>query len=452
MSAMRVLVADDEPSIRYVLRETLEEEGCEVVDVDNGDRALEELVSGRYQLAFLDIRMPGPSGLELLERVATTGSETSLVIITAQNTMENAVEAMKRGALDYPVKPFSLATATTLAQKALRTRRLHEELRDLRREVGRGAIPGGGRLVGKSPAMLEIFKTIGKVAIRNVPVLITGESGTGKELVAHAIHAASPRATAPFVVVNAAAIPLELLESELFGHERGAFTGAVEARSGRFRDASGGTLFLDEIGDMPVSLQAKLLRVLQSGEVTAVGARRPEHVDVRIVAATHRDLEAMVSAGEFREDLLFRLSVLTVELPPLRERTADISRFIEHFADEAAAALGRPVVVTDEAVAAARKHPWPGNVRELGNVVERLILLAEDGQVSFEDLPAEMLLSPSAADGFKLPAGGVNWEALEQSILSQAMESANGNRTQAAKMLGLSYKAFLYRLEKHELG
>jgi two-component system nitrogen regulation response regulator GlnG len=319
--APRVLVADDEPSIRFVLRETLAEAGCEVVDVDDGNAALEQLASGGFQMAFLDIRMPGPSGLELLDRLAAMGADTDVVIITAQNTFENAVEAMKRGALDYLVKPFGIDEVKALVGKAMRTRALEKEVQQLRREVGRQTL-AGQRLVGVSPAMLDLFKTIGRLATRDISVLITGESGTGKELVARAIHAASPRAERAFVAVNTAAVPRELLESELFGHERGAFTGAVAARAGRFRDASGGTLFLDEIGDMPVDLQAKLLRVLQEGEVTPVGGGAPERVDVRILAATHRDLDAAVATGGFREDLLYRLR-LALRLARQRARARE---------------------------------------------------------------------------------------------------------------------------------
>ncbi|NNL66256.1 MAG: sigma-54-dependent Fis family transcriptional regulator, partial [Myxococcales bacterium] len=385
MSRLRVLVADDEPSIRFVLRETLEEEGCEVVDVDDGDRALEELVSGRYQVAFLDIRMPGQTGLELLERVAATGADTAVVIITAQNTFENAVEAMKRGALDYLVKPFGVAEVKALVAKASRARALEREVHELRREVSRRVVPGE-RLVGKSPELLEIFKTVGRVAPRDVAVLVTGESGTGKELVARAIHAASARAERPFVAVNTAAIPRDLLESELFGHERGAFTGAIEAREGRFREAEGGTLFLDEIGDMPPDLQAKLLRVLQSGEVTPVGGRSHKTVDVRILAATHRDLDAAVAEDRFREDLLYRLRVVPLHIPPLRERREDIPVLADHFLHRYAEELSaKPRFLSNEALARLTRHDWPGNVRELENAIKRALVLASGDVLGSDD-------------------------------------------------------------------
>jgi two-component system nitrogen regulation response regulator GlnG len=374
---MRVLVADDEPSIRFVLQETLEALGHQVVAVEDGDQALRELAKDEFDLAFLDIRMPGLTGIEVLQQTRASGAEVAIVIITAQNLLENAVEAMKSGALDYLVKPFALAEVQALAEKALNARALKDEVRKLRRAVARSVAPGGDRLVGSSQALLDIYKTVGKVAPRNVPVLITGESGTGKELVARALHAASPRAEGPFIAVNAAAIPRELLESELFGHERGAFTGATSSRSGRFRDASGGTLFLDEIGDMPIDLQAKLLRVLQSGEVIPVGGRDPEVVDVRILAATHRDLDERVREGEFREDLLYRLRVVPMSIPPLRERAEDIRTLALYFVDRYAPELAEgPVSLPDQTIERLERHDWPGNVRELENAIKRALVLS----------------------------------------------------------------------------
>jgi two-component system nitrogen regulation response regulator GlnG len=450
----RVLVADDEASIRYVLRQTLEEAGHDVVDVDSGEAAWKALAEGGFAIAFLDIRMPGPSGLELLDRLRATGSDVSVVVITAQNTLENAVEAMKRGALDYLVKPFQMAEVLAAVQKALRTRSLEREVRSLRREAGSGT--GGDRLVGRSGAILEVFKTIGRVAPRDVAVLITGESGTGKELVARAIHQASPRAGGAFVAVNAAAIPRDLLESELFGHEKGSFTGALETRLGRFREASGGTLFLDEIGDMPVELQAKLLRVLQSGEVTSVGGKRAEKVDVRIVAATHQDLDAMVREGRFREDLLYRLRVVPIAIPPLRERPEDIPVLAEHFVARYAAELGTEArYVSERTLEHLAAYEWPGNVRELENAIKRALVLAAHEVLAPDDFAfLQGAAAPEAAGGSleELVRDEVRTlladeeddlhrkllERVERPLLEAVLAHTGGNQLRAAAVLGIN--------------
>jgi len=452
----RALVADDEPSIRFVLREALESAGLQVTDVDNGDAALELIGSEQFDIAFFDVRMPGISGLDLLDQARTAARDMPVVVITAQNTLENAVEAMKRGALDYLVKPFRLAEITALVEKARRARALEREVKELRREVARRA-GSGERLVGRSPALLEIFKTIGKVARSDVPVLITGESGTGKELVARAVHAASGRADGPFVALNAAAIPRELLESELFGHERGAFTGAVESRTGRFREADRGTLFLDEIGDMPVELQAKLLRVLQSSEVTPVGGRKAERVDVRILAATHRQLEAEVRAGRFREDLLYRLRVVPVALPPLRERPEDIPLLAEHFVARYAEELGTgPRYLADATLGHLADYPWPGNVRELENAVKRALVLAAGEVLSPDDFSflaaptpeptaaasLEALVAEEVEVGLGVPDVSDLYqrvlERVERPLLETVLEHTGGNQIRAAAMLGIN--------------
>jgi two-component system nitrogen regulation response regulator GlnG len=446
----RVLVADDEPSIRYVLRETLEEEGCEVVDFEDGHAALEALAGGGIQLAFLDIRMPGPGGLREM------GADTAVVIITAQNTFENAVEAMKRGALDYLVKPFGVAEVRALAGKALRVRALEREVHELRREVARQTTPGD-RLVGRSASLLDVFKTIGRVSARDVPVLVTGERGTGKELVALAIHAASPRAERPFVAVNTAAIPRELLESELFGHERGAFTGAVSVRVGRFREASGGTLFLDEIGDMPAELQAKLLRVLQEGEVTPLGSGRAERVDVRIIAATHRDPDAAVREGRCREDLLYRLRVIPNLIPPLRERRDDIPVLAEHFVARYAEGLaGGARALAEATVERLCRFDWPGNVRELENAIKRALVLTHSDVLSPEDFDFLEEGSPSVkarADLPQLVRREVEdeldepepseiyrhvLERVERPLIETVLERTDGNQIRAAGLLGIN--------------
>jgi two-component system nitrogen regulation response regulator GlnG len=466
----RVLVADDEASIRFVLRETLESAGHEVVEAESGDAALEALSARPFDLAFFDIRMPGPSGLELLEQVRVLGRDVAVVIVTAQNTFENAVEAMKRGALDYLVKPFGMDAVLALVEKVQRTRALERELRALRREVGRKVAPGE-RLVGRSPALLEVFKTIGRVAASDVAVLITGESGTGKELVARAIHQASARTEGPFVAVNAAAIPRELLESELFGHERGSFTGAIDSRPGRFREARGGTLFLDEIGDMPVELQAKLLRVLQSGEVTSVGGRKPEHVDVRIIAATHRDLDAAVRNGRFREDLLYRLRVVPIEIPPLRERSEDVAVLAHHFVARYAEELGTgPRVLAPDALERLLAHGWPGNVRELENAIKRALVLSA-GEVLTPDAFA-FLAAPAGGEAGAASTVGLEelverevdqalasgqvelHEALlrrvERPLLERVLAHTGGNQLRAAALLGINRNTLRKKLT--ELG
>jgi two-component system, NtrC family, nitrogen regulation response regulator GlnG len=465
----RVLVADDEASIRYVVRETLEAAGHEVVEASGGEAALAALAAQPFDIAFFDIRMPGPSGLELLEQVKTLGSDVAVVIITAQNTFENAVEAMKRGALDYLVKPFGMDAVQALVAKVLHTRALERELRSLRREVGRRTVPGD-RLVGRSRALLEVFKTIGRVASTDVAVLVTGESGTGKELVARAIHQASARTEQPFVAVNAAAIPRELLESELFGHERGAFTGAIDSRPGRFREARGGTLFLDEIGDMPLELQAKLLRVLQSGEVTSVGGRKPEHVDVRIIAATHRDLDVAVRENRFREDLLYRLRVVPIEIPPLRERPEDIAALAQHFVarytDELATG-GR--ILSPDAQERLLGHAWPGNVRELENAIKRALVLSS-GEILTPDSFAFLTATaapgdaPAHADLEDLVVREVDaalasgtqdlHEALlhriERPLLERVLAHTGGNQLRAASLLGINRNTLRKKLT--ELG
>ena len=454
---MRVLIADDEESIRFVLREALEIDGHIVNEVADGDSAVDALASEQFDLAFVDIRMPGPSGLEVLDRLRAMESHTAVVIITAQNTLENAIEAMKRGALDYLVKPFSLAQVSGLVERAQSTRVLQNEVQELKREINRNARPGGERLVGKSPAILEIFKLVGKVSGSNVPVLINGESGTGKELVAQAIHGASPRSDRAFVTVNAAAIPSELLESELFGHERGAFTGAISSRLGRFREASGGTLFLDEIGDMPVDLQAKLLRVLQSGEVIPVGGRDPVFVDVRVITATHRNLDRSVSEGSFREDLLYRLRVVPIAIPPLRERKEDIRTLAEFFIHRYSNDLARHTVeIADATFDRLESHNWPGNVRELENAVKRALVLASTPVLSPEDFDFLAEGSASADPGIGLadlverevqsalddPESGELHRrmigAVERPLLTAVLRHTDGNQIKAAALLGIN--------------
>ncbi|MEN8182303.1 MAG: sigma-54 dependent transcriptional regulator [Myxococcota bacterium] len=464
----RILVADDEPGIRFVLREALEAVGCQVAEADSGDAARKALAGASYDVAFLDIRMPGPSGLELLDEIRALGvGAPAVVIITAQNTFENAVEAMKRGAFDYLVKPFGVSETQVVVDKALRARALEREVRELRRDAGERTV-SGQRLVGVSPALLAVFKTIGRVAGSDVPVLITGESGTGKEVAARAIHAASRRGEGPFVALNSAAIPRELLESELFGHERGAFTGAVESRLGRFREAAGGTLFLDEIGDMPIELQAKLLRVLQSGEVTPVGGRRTESVDVRVMAATHRHVDEEVEAGRFREDLLYRLRVVPIHIPPLRERLEDIPVLTEHFLARYSQELGlSPRYLSDPTLERLLAHGWPGNVRELENAIKRALVLSNSDVLSPDDF--SFLESPTRSErpGLESVMAELAREALaegdpgdlhhrllsraERPLLEAVLAHTGGNQIRAAALLGINRNTLRKKIVELEL-
>ncbi len=458
MTGARVLVVDDEASIRFVLRETIEAAGHEVTECSSGDAALEAIAEQDFEVAFFDIRMPGPSGLELLGQLRATGRRPAVVIMTALNSFENAVEAMKRGAFDYLLKPFSTDDIPALIERALRRRALENEVRGLKQSGGARQAASEERLVGSSPRMIEVFKIIGRVARTEVPVLITGESGTGKEEIARAIHAASARGDGAFITVNAAAIPSELLESELFGHEKGAFTGADVARAGRFRQASGGTLFLDEIGDMPVALQVKLLRVLQSGELTPVGGRQSEKVDVRIIAATHRDLDAALEAGAFREDLLYRLRVVPIEAPPLRAHREDIPLLVEHFLERHAADAGGARTLLPETLERLRAHDWPGNVRELENALRRALALCDAEVLTPEDfdfLRAETRTPETPPDdgveqwvksealaalarGDTLDLQRTLLTRVERPLIETALRHCAGNQLRAAELLGIN--------------
>jgi DNA-binding NtrC family response regulator len=447
-----VLVVEDETAQRQLMADILTRDGHRVRVAGGVDEALEAIAGEVPDLVLCDWRMPGRDGGELLEEVRRRSLGCGFVVMTAYGTIAHAVEAVRLGADDYLSKPFERDALLLAVRRVLRTRRLESENRLLRDAVGEGN--RFGRLIGSSPAMQRLYRTIEKVAATDATVLILGESGTGKELVARTLHRSSRRGDRPFVAVNCAAIPDTLIESELFGHERGAFTGAHRRRQGRFEEAAGGTLFLDEIASMPLPLQATLLRVLQERTVTRVGGSGETEVDVRVVAASNRDLPALVAEGAFREDLYYRLNVVPVELPPLRDRRDDIPLLAEAFLEQASARHGREVgPLPPAAIRLLLEHGWPGNVRELANAVERLVLLAEDGRISVEDLPPAIRGrdTGASAGAFRLPAEGVDWNAMEESLLRQALERSGGNRAAAARLLGLGYKAFLYRLEKHGL-
>jgi two-component system NtrC family response regulator len=443
-----VLLVEDEVPQRQLIGEILSREGHEVGEAGTVDEALEAIGREVPDLIICDWRMPGRDGGELLDEVRQRALGCAFIVMTAYGSIAHAVDAIRRGADDYLGKPFEREALLIALQRVLRTRRLERENRELREAVREG--DGFGELIGRSPVMRSLYRTIEKVGATDATVLVVGESGTGKELVARTLHRSSRRAGHPFVAVNCAAIPDTLIESELFGHEKGSFTGAHRRRQGRFEEADGGTLFLDEIASMPLPLQATLLRVLQDRRFTRVGGSGEIECDTRVIAASNRDLPELVGEGSFREDLYYRLNVIPIELPPLRERMEDVPLLAAAFLDQAAARHGieiRPL--SPEILRVLMEHGWPGNVRELSNAVERLVLLAEDGRPNVEDLPAEMRRPSAGGEGFDLPVDGVVWEQVERGMMGQALERSQGNRAAAARLMGMTYKAFLYRLEKY---
>lgn len=452
----RILVVDDEQSMREFLAILLEREGYHVAQAENADAALKMLESDTYDLVVSDVSMPGLNGMALLERIKTTTPETAVLMITAYTTAEQAVEAMKLGAYDYIAKPFKVEEVKVLVKNALEKSSLQKENRRLKHEVRERYSFSG--LVGKSKKMREVYDLIEKVANSMANVLVLGESGTGKELAAKAIHYNSPRHDKPFVAVNCGAIPETLMEAELFGHKKGAFTGAIADRAGLFEQAEGGTLFLDEIGEVPLQLQAKLLRVLQEREFRRVGGTSAIKADVRIVAASNRDLEDQVKEGTFREDLFYRLNVVPVQMPPLRERTEDILPLVEFFYKKFAQFSGTGEIITPCAMKALMSYTFPGNVRELENLVERCVVLG-NRVVSEDCLPPQVVnFQVGAVTGgvVDLPDGGMNLEAyldgIEKRFLLQALSRSGGVKKKAASLLGMTFRSFRYRLAKFGMG
>ncbi len=453
--ALRVLVCDDEAGLREMLCILLRRHGYEV-DAAAGVKDARGLlggVSAPFDAVVTDLVMPDGSGLEVLEAARRRDPDTQVIVITAYATTERAVAAMRAGAYDYVQKPFENEALLATLEKALERRALEAENRSLRDVLERRWREGD--LVGRSAALERVRDLLRRVADSPVNVLITGESGTGKELVARALHHHSGRAEGPFVAINCGALPEPLMESELFGHERGAFTGAERAKEGLVRAAQGGTLFLDEVGELPAALQVKLLRVLQERRVRPVGGTREHEVDVRIVAATNRDLASEVAAGRFRQDLFYRLDVVRIHLPPLRERPEDVPLLAEHFLGKHTALQRKRLRFTPEALAWLGRRDYPGNVRELENLVERAVALCAGEYITLEDLPAEPAAAPAAtplpvlSEGFQLDA----WlQEMERQLLLQALEQAGGVRTRAARLLGTTFRSFRYRLAKYGLG
>jgi two-component system NtrC family response regulator len=444
----RILVVDDEPTQLELVGGFLRKQGFEVAETASGRAAVARFKHEPFDLVLTDQRMPDLSGLDVLETVRSVSPDTAVVIMTAYGTIETAVSAVKAGAADYLAKPLNLDELLHRIHQIQDRRRLLTENRELRAALAeRHRVEG---IIGESGPMQEVLSVVRRVAASDATVLIRGESGTGKELIAKALHYASPRAASALVKVNCAALAESLLEAELFGHEKGAFTGAVAARKGRFELADGGSLFLDEIGDLPPHLQVKLLRVLQEREFERVGSSRPIKVDVRLLAATHRSLETLVREGRFRDDLYYRINVVTIQLPPLRERREDLPLLIDHFLRAFADKNGKRLRgLTREAREALLRYDYPGNVRELENLIERAVVLTRDDVVGLADLP--LTLDPQAAGPETGPRLVAAVEGLERRMIREALAKADGIQTRAAELLGIGERVLRYKLKKYGL-
>ena len=443
-----ILIVDDEKNTREGLSRALRGEYA-VAEAENGQRALEWLETHSADVVLSDLRMPGMDGLTLLSRLLGRDPKPVLILLTAYGNIETAVEAMKRGAYDFLAKPVDLDRLDLLLRRALAERRLGDENRRLKEQLD--SKDGFENIIGTSPAMREVFETIRQAAPTRATVLIQGESGTGKELVARALHQCSPRREGPFVPVHCAALAPTLLESELFGHEKGAFTGAVERRRGRFEMADGGTLFLDEIGEIDAALQVKILRVLEERKFERVGGTETLGVDVRLIAATNRDLRKKVAEGTFREDLFYRLYVVNLNLPPLRERDGDVALLAQHYLKALAAEHGRKALsISPEAMDALAAYPWPGNVRELRNAIERMVVLGTGERLDVRDLPATVREAGAGPVAGTVPAGRGLRDA-ERQLIEDALRRHKGNRTRAAQELGISRRTLHRKLNEFGL-
>ncbi|MCX5862443.1 MAG: sigma-54 dependent transcriptional regulator [Deltaproteobacteria bacterium] len=448
-----VLVVDDEKNYLVVLEDLLADEGYDVLTASSGAEALEIIKKAPVQAVLSDIKMPGMTGIELLERILAVDPDLPVILMTAYAEVDQAVDAMKKGALDHIQKPFDNRDVKRAVARGVEKRSLLQNIRLLEIELG----SVWGNIVGKSRAMKKVFTVMRKVADTPTTVLISGESGTGKELVARALHKASSRNNAPFVSINCAAVPENLLESELFGYEKGAFTGAVSVRQGKFEFANGGTLFLDEVGETSTNLQVKLLRVLQEHEFQRVGGNKDIQVDVRIIAATNKNLKEEVDAGRFRADLFFRLNVVHIEIPPLRVRREDIPFLVAHFLNKFGEKLGRPIREVDPQVMSSfSRYSWPGNVRELENVIERAVVLSRGSAMTPEDVPREIrgaLETGQSLDSLVSLEQGLaeTLDAIEERMIRQALEKADNVQAQAAKILGISRSNLQYKMKKFGL-
>lgn len=454
---MKILIADDDKSITFVIEKFLEDKGLDFKTTGNGDKALAYLNKGEYEIALLDINMPGLSGLEILKEIKKQKINTEIVIMTAEGTMEKTVTAIKEGAFDYLSKPFDIDELDLIIEKAIKNLKLKSKVDNLEKKL-KETSDKETAFIGKSKAIIETYKTIGKVSRKDVNVLITGESGTGKELVSHLIHQNSLRADHPFVAVNTAAIPKELIESELFGYEKGAFTGARETTKGKFELAQNGTLFLDEIGDMAIDVQAKLLRALQDKEFYRVGGRAPIKVDIRIISATNHDIQTLIKEGSFREDLFFRINTIAIQLPPLRERQDDIELLTNHFMNNFTREMGlERKSISKNAFKSLKEYSWPGNIRELENVLRRALLLTQNFEITEDDLnlpqsegeekkekPLEDIIYKRIENFIKIAgkdAGELHSTFLpfmERPLIRLVLKETNYNQLKTADMLGIN--------------
>jgi two-component system NtrC family response regulator len=433
-----------------VLEVQLQQMGYRVNTAKNGEAALAQLRDSPHDLILTDLRMPGVSGLDLLKNIRAAHPETVVIMLTAYGSVDTAVEAMRAGAYDYLTKPVHQEELTLIIKRALDHLRLLEEVRSLRSSLDQKY--GFENIIGRSDALLSVLDMAARAAQTGSTVLIQGETGTGKELLAKAIHFNSPRREKPFVTINCGTIPKELLESELFGHQKGSFTGAVANKRGKVELADGGTLFLDEIGEMSLELQVKLLRVIQHGELEKVGATEPTRVDVRILAATHRNLQALIEDGVFREDLYYRLAVIPITLPPLRERTEDIPELTQHFFDRCKQKHNRPDLFLPAALLPYfSQYRWPGNVRELENVLERAVVLSRENEITIRDLPEFLRRERPAVDELQmqLPPQGISLDSVERELILRALRKFDWNQTHAARYLDVSRKALIYRMDKY---
>lgn len=445
--AQQILLIDDDPSLRRVTEFNLQEAGYHVLTARDGAEGMALFKRYRPPLVITDVQMPGMSGYEVLAAVLAIEPQTLVIVVTAFSTVAQAVEAMKDGAYDYLAKPFSRDQLSLTVAKAFEYKNLQQENRQLK-DVLSGQLDRN-QIIGESKKMEQLLQRVEKVASSQAFALISGESGTGKEVIAKALHRASDRAQEPFIAVNCAAIPKDLIESELFGHLKGSFTGATKDRKGKFALADGGTLFLDEIGELPLDLQPKLLRALQEQQIEPVGGET-EQVDVRVIAATNRNLEEAMQAGSFREDLYYRLAVVPLEIPPLRERKGDIPLLLEHFLQKQQ--VGTGVRFSAQVLEYLQKYSWPGNVRELENVVEQMLILRSSDTLELEDLP-ERIGRPTVKTGqvLNLPEEGYSLEQLEQDAVREALRRCDGNKSKAAAFLQIPRHTLLYRLEKYKI-